>query len=47
MNTMTIQANRIGRVFRALVMMTWVPVPFFGAALAAMLLFWLTLALQR
>ena len=47
MDTITTATHRIGRVLRAFVLMKWRPVPFFGAALTAMLLYWLALAFVR
>jgi hypothetical protein len=43
----TTAAHRIGRVLRTLIMMKWKPVPFFGVALVAMLLYWAALAILR
>ncbi len=40
-------AHRIARVLRALIMMNWKPVPFFGVALVTMLLYWVALAILR
>lgn len=37
----------ISRILRALLIMKWEPVPFFGAALAAMLLYWAALAIVQ
>lgn len=47
MDTITTATHQIGRILRALVLMKWKPVPFFGAALTGMLLYWIVLAFLR
>ena len=47
MNAITTTTQRIGRMLRALILMKWKPIPFFGAGLASILLYWIVLALLR
>ena len=47
MNIIILATQRIGTMLRALVLLKWEPVPFFGAALTGMLLYWVALTILR